>query len=117
MREMAFSEPEVIATFDRSWGDKKEELRLERGEYQGKPTFSLRLYWQTPDGAWRWAAQKPTQSGKCWERLNLKGKELRALGEALVAASQGASNDNAGSLHRAKGGFPLASVNDDDIPF
>lgn len=113
---MAFAEPEVIATFDRSWGDKKEELRLERGEYQGKPTFSLRLYWQTPEGQWRWAAQKPTTSGKCWERLNLKGKELRQLGEALIAASQGASNDNGRARPRA-GSLPVAEVSDDDIPF
>jgi hypothetical protein len=114
---MAFAEPEVIATFDRSWGDKKEELRLERGEYQGKSTFALRLYWQTPDGQWRWAAQKPTQSGKCWERLNLKGRELRELGEALVRASTGA-NDNAEIRRSKPGGFPLASIgNDDDIPF
>lgn len=114
---MAFAEPEVIATFDRSWGDKKEELRLERGEFQGKPTYALRLYWQTGDGQWRWAAQKPTQSGKCWERLNLKSRELRELGEALVRASQGA-NDNAEIRGSKRGGFPLASVgNDDDIPF
>lgn len=114
---MAFAENEVIATFDRSWGDKREELRLERGEYQGKPTFSLRLYWQTPDGAWRWAAQKPTQSGKCWERLNLKQKELRDLGNALLHAA-GAANDNSSRPRGAsRGGFIPAEVSDDDIPF
>ncbi len=82
-----FTEPEIIASFDRSYGDKKEELRLERGDYQGKPTFCLRLYWQAGDGAWRWASQKPTQSGKCWERMNLKARELKAIGEALIQAS------------------------------
>jgi hypothetical protein len=83
-----FVEAEVIARFDRSYGDKNEELRLERGEYQGKPTYSLRLYWQAQDGTWRWAAQKPTQSGKCWERLNLKQRELHSLGEALIAEAK-----------------------------
>lgn len=113
---MAFAEPEVIATFDRSWNDKKEELRLERGEYQGKPTFALRLYWQTPDGAWRWAAQKPTTSGKCWERLNLKQKELRDLGNALLHAA-GASNDNSRPRPSRGSGHLPADVNEDDIPF
>lgn len=114
---MAFAEPEVIATFDRSFGDKKEELRLEKGEFQGKPTFSLRLYWQTPEGGWRWAAQKPTTSGKCWERLNLKGRELRQLGEALITASSYVANDNSRGRPAARGGSLPANVNDDDIPF
>lgn len=113
---MAFAEPNVIATFDRSWGDKKEELRLEQGEYQGKTTFSLRLYWQTPDGQWRWAAQKPTTSGKCWERLNLKSKELRQLGEALITASSYVANDNSRG-RPTRGGTLPADVNEDDIPF
>lgn len=80
-----YVEPETIATFNRSWKDRKEELRLERGEYNGRPTYTLRVYWQTDDGSWRWSSQKPTQSGKCWERLGLKAKELRELGEALIA--------------------------------
>jgi hypothetical protein len=84
---MAFEDPEFLATFDRSFGDKKEELRLERGSYQGKTTYTLRVYWQTPDGSWRWSAQKPTQSGKCWERLNIKARELRDLGAALMHAA------------------------------
>ena len=113
----SFEQPTVIATFDRSYGDKKEELRLEQGEFQGKPTFSLRLYWQTPDGAWRWAAQKPTQSGKCWERLNLKGRELKELGEALIRASQGVANDNRGPSRAGRHLPPIANVSDDYIPF
>lgn len=114
----AFEQPTVIATFDRSYGDKREELRFEQGEYQGKPTFSLRLYWQTPDGAWRWAAQKPTQSGKCWERLNLKGRELKELGEALIRASSGVANDNSRGPSRVSRHLPpIANVSDDDIPF
>ncbi len=112
---MPFEEPTVIATFDRSFGDKKERLQLERGEYNGKPTFTLRLYWQTPDGAWRWSSQKPTQSGKCWERLNLRAKELRAVGEALIAASEDVPADKpqGRSDFRHSEPSPLS----DDIPF
>ncbi len=110
-----FQEPDVIAKFDRSFGDKKEELRLERGEFNGNPTFTLRLHWQAADGTWRWAAQKPTQSGKCWARLNLKSKELKALGEALIAASKTPANTNAKPAARKEAAY--AEVADDDIPF
>lgn len=114
----AFEQPTVIATFDRSYGDKQEELRLEQGEWQGKPTYSLRLYWKAQDGTWRWATQKPTQSGKCWERLNLKGKELKELGEALIRASQGANDNDRGRPSRVSRHLPpIANVSDDDIPF
>lgn len=85
-----FEEPDTLAVFDRSYGDSKQELRLERGEYNGRPTYALRLYWQTPDGQWRWSAAKPSQSGKCWQSMSLKAKELRALGEALIAEASGA---------------------------
>lgn len=111
-----FAEPEVLATFDRTWGEKKEELRLERGEYQGNPTYSLRLYWQTPDGAWRWAAQKPTQSGKCWERMNLKGRELEKLGEALLRASKNVV-DTPPARREPPARRAPGERDDDDIPF
>lgn len=118
-----FEEPEVLAAFDRSFGDKGEELRLERGEYQGKPTFTLRVYWKTPDGAWRWSAQQPTQSGKCWKFMSLKGRELQKLGEALIAASRGEAapaNDNrrpaSPQRRRAANDVPR-EIDDDDIPF
>ncbi len=122
---MPFEEPTVLATFDRSFGDKKERLQLERGEYNGKPTHTLRLYWQTPDGAWRWCSQKPTQSGKCWERLNLKSKELRALGEALIAASEDVPADKpsgryetpAAKSSRSDFRHSEPSPLSDDIPF
>jgi hypothetical protein len=110
-----FQEPDVIATFDRSYGDKKEELRLEKGEFNGNPTFTLRLHWQAGDGTWRWAAQKPTQSGKCWERLNLKAKELKALGEALIAASKQSGGINPKPAARKEPQH--AVIEEDDIPF
>lgn len=108
-----FEEPTTLAAFDRSWNDKKEELRLERGEYQGKPTYGLRIYWKGNDGSWRWAAQKPTQSGKCWERLNLKPSELLLLGEALIKAAKETANDN----HRRQEQPTFDQVEEDDIPF
>lgn len=83
----AFEEPEVLATFDRSFGDKKERLQLERGEFKGRDTFALRVCWLAQDGSWRWSAQKPSESGKVWQKLNLKARELRELGEALIAAA------------------------------
>lgn len=105
----------MLATIDRSWGDRKEELRLEKGDYEGKPTFTLRLHWQGGDGKWRWGVQKPTQSGKCWERLNLKARELRALGQALIEASKQTA-DQRQSEPRPRNTHPVA-INDDDIPF
>lgn len=121
---MAFEEPHVIQVFDRSYGDRKEELRFERGSYNGRDTFSLRLYWQGNDGKWRWAEQKPSQSGKCWQSLNLKAHELRELGEALIAEA-GGKTASAPQQQRAqpkreyKGstGQPSAAEHSDDIPF
>lgn len=110
---MAFEDPDILARFDRSFGDKKEELRLERGTYNDKPTYTLRLYWQTPDGSWRWASQKPTTSGKCWERLNLKAKELQAVGEALIRAAKDAPRPAAAQKREPV----FAEPGDDDIPF
>jgi hypothetical protein len=110
---MPFEEAEVLATFNRSFGDRKEELRLERGSYEGKPTYTLRLYWQGGDGIWRWGQQKPTQSGKCWERLNLKARELRDLGAALMLAA----DDMARAPAPAKRAPAEREPESDDIPF
>jgi hypothetical protein len=117
---MPFEEPDVLATFDRSFGDKKEQLRLERGSYEGKPTYTLRLYWQGGDGVWRWGQQKPTQSGKCWERLNLKARELRDLGAALMLAADSAPapTPSPRQQHReATRPTTFAEPGEDDIPF
>lgn len=112
---MAFEEAEILATFDRSFGEKKLEMRLERGHYKGSPTFTLRLYWQAPgESLWRWSAQTPTQSGKCWERFNLKSKELAALGQALLDASHavGAKTRSLPAPFHEP-----TEPQDDDIPF
>lgn len=88
-----WEEPEVLVTLDRSFGDKHEQLRLERGQYQGRPTFTLRVYWQTPEGQWRWSAAKPSANGKTWASLSLKARELRELGEALIKAAESAGTE------------------------
>lgn len=93
---MAFEEPHVIKAFDRTFNDKHEELRFERGEYQGRPTYTLRLYWQTPEGQWRWSAAKPSSTGRCWQALNLKGRELLELGEAMIAEAKAQGVEQAG---------------------
>ena len=117
-----FEEPTMLAKFDRSFGDTKEELRLEAGEFNGSPTYALRRYFMGRDGRWRWVSQKPTQSGQCWERLNLKARELRALGEALILASEKApAPDFRATAPRARTvsapAAELASAGFDDIPF
>lgn len=112
---MSFTEPEVLASFDRSWGDKKEELRLERGEYQGKPTFALRVSWQAGDGVWRWAQSKPNQNGKCWQSLNLKARELEELGRALIEAAH--SKPSAPPRARGPARVEFTAPETDDIPF
>ncbi len=115
---MPFEEAEVLASFDRTWGENKEELRLERGTYKDKPTYTLRLYWQSPDGVWHWAKQKPTQSGNCWERLNLKARELRDLGAALMHAADGAPADEPRRAPRPpRAESKPSTFADDDIPF
>lgn len=83
-----FVEPDVIWRSDRSYQDKGEEVRLERGEYQGRSTYKLRLMWKTPDGQWRWSQARETSSGKTWADFGLKQKELQALGELLIAEAK-----------------------------
>ena len=93
---MAFEEPTILATFDRSYGDKHERLQLEQGEYNGRPTFALRVCWQADDGSWRWSAAKLNDKGRAWQSLNLKARELRELGEALIAAAADAGEQRMG---------------------
>lgn len=88
MTESRFEEPECIWRADRSWKGKHEELRLERGSYEGHATYTLRVFWRTDDGQMRWSQAKPTSSGKCWASLNLKSRELASLGALLLAESQ-----------------------------
>jgi hypothetical protein len=116
-----FEEPTILAALDRSFGDRKEELRLEQGEYQGKPTYTLRLCWQGQDQKWRWSQAKPSaSSGKCWQQLNVRAGELEALGTALIRAARGEVPDSRQQQAKAKvrSGTPTpVFAGDDDIPF
>ena len=79
-----FREPETLAFFDRSTNGQREQLRLEGCEYKGHAFYTLRLYWMTEAGDWRWQRAKPSSAGKYWAALNLKPKELHQLGLALL---------------------------------
>lgn len=83
-----WQEPEVIWRSDRSWKEKGEEVRLERGEYQGHSTYKLRLMWRTDDGSWRWSQARETSSGKTWAEFGLKQRELESLGKLLLAEAK-----------------------------
>lgn len=93
---MAFQENEVLATFDRSWDDRKERLQLERGSYNGKPTFALRVCWQADDNTWRWSQARLNDKGKAFQAMSIKARELRALGEALIQAAADIGKQRAG---------------------
>lgn len=86
---MAFTEPDIIFRADRSYQESEEELRLERSEWQGKDVYRLRVVWKTPDGQWRWSQARPSSTNRYWQEFNLKARELRALGELLIAEADG----------------------------
>lgn len=135
-----FQNDEILWTGDRAFGDKKDRVQLEQGEYNGKPTFCLRETWCTPDGEYRWSQVRPDKNGKYWARFQLKAGELRSLGEALIAAANVADaatprqrpNGQDGQSRRqaspkeqkeinryeqATRGLPPADHGEDDIPF
>jgi hypothetical protein len=113
-----YEEPNVLCRLDRSFGEKKEELRLEQGEYEGKPTYALRVCWQGHDDKWRWAQQKPSQnSGKCWQQMHLKAGELQKLGEALIAAARGGTKPRSSPPRPVRPVGEPVFAGDDDIPF
>lgn len=114
-----YPEPVILAECDRSFGDRKEKLRLEQDEYKGQPTFTLRVVWQGQDGNWRWSQQRPSEnSGKCFKAMPLKANELLQLGEALISAarSNGAQKMPA-QKPRGRSSTLLPETQDDDIPF
>lgn len=80
-----FQEPEVLAELDRSFGENRQRLVLEKGTFRGRSTYCLRVLWQNDAGEWRWQPAKPSSKGNTWQALNLKAKELRQLGLAFTA--------------------------------
>jgi hypothetical protein len=85
---MAFVEPDIIFRADRTYNDSEEELRLERSEWQGKDVYRLRVVFKTQEGQWRWSQARPSSTQRYWQEFNLKARELRALGELLIAESE-----------------------------
>jgi len=66
-----------------------ERLALQRSEFNGRPVHMLRLLVETEAG-WRWSLAKRDAHGRAWAALSLRAGELRALGQALLAAADGA---------------------------
>jgi hypothetical protein len=83
-----FIEPDIIWRSDRSYGEKRERVQLERGEFNGRPTYKLRALWQSDDGVWRWTRARETSSGKAWTEFGLKQRELESLGALLLAEAK-----------------------------
>lgn len=125
----SFQQPEVLWESDRSFADKHERVRLERSEYQGHPTFALRILWKTPEGDWRWSTARPDAKGRCWASLNLKAKELHGLAAALSRAACDLEGTSAAppedGAPRARGHrqepmkprVPLSEAEKEDLPF
>lgn len=127
-----FTEPETLWESDRTFGEKAELIRLEKGEYNGKSTYSLRVLFKNRDGEWRWSQARADGKGRCWASLNLKAKELKELGEALLreanderAGELRRQAERAGPLHAADTQSPsrptrkppAEAIEDGDIPF
>lgn len=66
---------QVFVTIDRSYSDKKEELRVSIGEYKGKRFASVRVFWLGERGDWL-----PGKSG-----VAIRVRELRQVIDALEA--------------------------------
>lgn len=69
---------QVLCEIDRSFGDKKEVLRVSIGEYKGKKFASVRVFWFTPEETWA-----PGKSG-----VAIRKKELAQVIEALQEIQQ-----------------------------
>lgn len=96
---MAYEEPEILIRLNRTYKDKAEALQLERGSFQGRSTFTLRQVWQPPgDDGWRWSRAREDSKGRCWASMSVKARELRELGEALIAAAEAEGGPSAAAL-------------------
>lgn len=83
-----FIQDDTIWRTTRSYEGKHDVLELQRGEYQGHPTYTLRELWVTPEGELRWAKTRPSKKGDCWSAMKLKSKELESLGKLLLAEAR-----------------------------
>lgn len=91
----------VFESLDRSYKDKKEELRVALGEYNGKRFASMRLWWLGNDGEFR-----PDKT----KGITVRPKEIRKVIEALQRMEQELTGEVAPQQ-------PAPANNDDDVPF
>ena len=69
----------VLARIDRSFGEKKEELRVALCEFEGKTYAGLRVIWRGREGEWL-----PGKAG-----ITIRAKEIREV----IAALQNIANE------------------------
>ena len=63
----------ILAKLDRSFGAKKEELRVALCEFEGKRYGGIRVFWQNDKGEWL-----PGKAG-----VSVRAKEIKEVIEAL----------------------------------
>jgi hypothetical protein len=131
MSNSNWSEPETLWSNDREYQGKVDRIALERSEYQGRTNVDLRMLWRADDGSFRWSQTREDRNGKHWLVLRIRDNELRALGEALIAASDGRRADRlrdqaskaginakvTATTNSAKQRAAAADEDDDRIPF
>jgi len=97
----------VFESLDRSYKDKKEELRVALGEFNGKQFASLRLWWKGQDGEFR-----PDKT----KGITVRPKELRKVIEALERLER----ELTGEVPPTKPdnlNYGPPPIQDDDVPF
>jgi hypothetical protein len=134
--EQPFIEPVTIARFERGYfNGREEQLTFETSEYRSRPTFWLRVVVRNRRGGWSWAPARPSSTGRYWQSLCIKPRELRLLAAAMSAAADALEHQSDGAQPEAAPGKPARSPNareqrelskldehpictgDDDIPF
>lgn len=78
MNNNEIDEIETLATLDRSYKDKKEELRISLSEFNGKRFVSVRVFWQNEAGQWL-----PGKQG-----CSVRVRELEPVIKALCVAKE-----------------------------
>lgn len=94
------SNDKVFESLDRSFNDKKEELRVSLGEYNGKTFASLRVFFKGTSGD-----MIPSKTG-----VTVRAKEIRKVIEAL----QRVESELTGEVPPPA---PEMFRQDDDVPF
>jgi hypothetical protein len=67
------------------------EIRLVKDEYNGRTSFTLRVFWKGDDGVWRWSNKQPDRNGKHWDALTLREGEFQSLAKFIANKAAGKS--------------------------